>query len=118
MLTTNKPYGLYVEVPSDSTVIKVSPGVIQIGSNVLQYSGDSLPFSNLVIVSDSSNKYKNSLLSVTDTTTAVSQSAASASLAKLTIPSVPSGTFPVALFTFFSSDGTNANLVKFENVSE
>lgn len=119
MLKTNKLYGLHISVPEDSSNIFVAPGMIQIGTSLITYQGDKLSFPQVVtICGDTSNKYKNSLLYVTDTTTGSVQSSAASTMVKLTVPSVPSGTYPVGLFTFYSPDGSNAQMVTFSNINK
>ena len=105
---------------SDSTVI-VSGGVVRLGNTLMKYQGGQIDFSSMIDFGTDSSKYQYSLLYLSpidqavDMTTTVSDPVST--IRELEYPTLPSdstdiysNTHPLGLFTFYSSDGTSAEL--------
>ena len=117
MLTTSTKNILGIEI-SDSTIM-VRSGVAHGGTDIINHDGTTLTFSDITVFTGSS-QYQNSLLyvqkslnrSIVDSTT----SPVAAAIENLTIPDLPSNTSPLALFRFFSSDGTSVSLNSYNEI--
>ena len=126
MLTTNDNSDLNVTY-NDSTVY-ISPGSARIGNNVRYFRGGIETFNSIANFDGDTSSYQNAALYLqytgqeVDTSRAVS--ATESSQRDLVYPELPfDGTneyghyHPLALFTFWSSDGTNAELVDMHKVN-
>ena len=119
MINTNQN-NLMVEV-SDTTVF-VSPGGVRLGNSYMSFRGGSMLFSSMIDFGGDTSKYQNSLLfledigGVPDMTASVSET--QSTVRELENPILPSDSsnpyapvHPLGLFTFYSGDGTQAELV-------
>jgi hypothetical protein len=140
MLNTDKK-NFHIEV-NDSTV-SIFSGVARIGNALVSYPGGQTTFDRMLQFSGDTSRYQNVLLYLTDSTNTVSGTVAltsgSAYLAaaaspippantkrELTIPSLPIDAgfpnpsyargFPLAVFSFFSSDGTQGTLLSYYTI--
>ena len=116
MLTTTQKNFLDVDVLPDSTTVSFSPGTVETGSTISIFRGENRYYSQLIDVSDATNKYKYSLYYIQDVSSSYAMSAAATLKKDLIAPSIPVNSSPVALFTFFS-DGTNISVDSFEKVN-
>jgi len=111
---------------SDSTV-RVSEGGARLGNTFVPYSGGQITFSSMISYGSDSSKYQHALLYLNpvgqgiDMTTAVSTTATS--IRGLSWPTLPSDSsnpysiaYPLGLFTFYSPDGTSADLISYTTI--
>ena len=117
--TTNK-FGIIV---SDTTV-SVAAGAARIGNTLLPFNGAVTTFNSMVNFGGDAHSYQNVLLYLeqADSTasgvdmTQVASDTTTNSLA-VQFPSMPdSSGFPLAMFTFFSSDGVTPSSYTYTNI--
>lgn len=124
MLETNK-MDLGFEV--DGSAIAVFPGTARVGNTVLPFRGDRLGFSSMVDFAPDTSVYQHSVLflqdfgGVADLTTAVSATADNTN--DLVLPELPydssspyAPVHPIGLFTFWTPDGTDIDLISYSKV--
>ena len=121
-MITNQKNNLDFEIV-DSTTVHIFQGAARVGNTVMPYQGGRISFSEMSdLISSGAVKYQNSLLYIQNTggapdmTTARSTKVSSQS--SLTLPVLPtdsshpySPTHPIGLFTFYSPDSTQINLI-------
>lgn len=118
MLETNQIGQLGIEV--QDTTVAVRPGAVRVGNTIMDFPGGRVQFDDISDFNGDASTYQYSALliqnfqSETDLTSAVSATASS-ELA-LTYPVTDSSKHALALFTFWSGDGTAAELVSYSDV--
>jgi hypothetical protein len=118
MLTTTKSIQFQIEI-SDSTVA-ISSGTAKIGNSLYPFTGARITYADMLNFSPTdSSLYQNILLYLEAPSGLISNltSAVSAPVPSPTNLSVPamadSSGFPISLFTLYSPDGTQANLISY-----
>ena len=125
MIQTNNKNSLNLEISNSS--VSVFPGAARLGNILYPYRGGLLSFNQMTHFGGDSSKYQNSLLfinplgSSADLTTALSATASS--IRELTLPTLPSDStnvystgYPLGMFTFYTPDGSNSQLVTYSKI--
>jgi len=118
MITTfaNNQFSVYV----DGTTASIQPGTALLGNALMPWNGMRVPFGSIVSFSGTADRYVNSLLYLTpgtppDMTHVLS--AESASQLSVGWPSMSDSTsFPLAVFTFSTSDGVTPQLITYRKM--
>lgn len=101
----------------DGTVASVQPGLAVLGNALVPWNGAREPLENIVTFTGDSSVFKNSLMYLKqgnppDTTYAMSSE--SSNYQALGWPSMPdSSGMPLAVFTFYTSDGVTPQLISY-----
>lgn len=118
MLETNSISSLDVEI--HDTTVAVQPGTVRIGNTIMEFPGGRVMFDDIASFGGDASSYQYSALLLQSFQGAVdmtsSVSATGNSVLALSYPVTDSSKYALGLFTFWSPDGTAAELVSFSKV--